>query len=191
MGADADRPNDRNPRSTAVPLSESSTAPEGLAGADASSTRSSFPTRRCRTCCASTHLHNVLAAVAVAGESSRVSQDIVRLLRARHKLGPEDPDDFTVKPQARDAVMGKGINPMLARAVMGSVVGLDKITLEEMARTLERSSRTMTRAARERRGRVPAGRRHRHHEHHARLGDRAHARDRPADGASARAAAMC
>jgi len=66
------------------------------------------------------------------------------VLRARHGLGPDDPDDFTVKPQARDAVMGKGINPMLARAVMGSVVGLDKITLEEMARTLERSSRTMT-----------------------------------------------
>jgi len=91
-----------------------------------------------------THLHSVLVAVEVAGESSRISQDIVRVLRARHKLGPDDPDDFTVKPQARDAVMGKGINPMLARAVMGSVVGLDKITLEEMARTLERSSRTMT-----------------------------------------------
>jgi putative ABC transport system permease protein len=91
-----------------------------------------------------THLHSVLVAVEVAGESSRVSQDIVRVLRARHHLGPDDPDDFTVKPQARDAVMGKGINPMLARAVMGSVVGLDKITLEEMARTLERSSRTMT-----------------------------------------------
>ena len=90
------------------------------------------------------HLHNVLVAADSAGESSRVSQDIVRVLRARHKLGPDDPDDFTVKPQARDAVMGKGINPMLARAVMGSVVGLDKITLEEMARTLERSSRTMT-----------------------------------------------
>ena len=90
------------------------------------------------------HLHNVLVAAESAGESSRVSQDIVRVLRARHKLGPDDPDDFTVKPQARDAVMGKGINPMLARAVMGSVVGLDKITLEEMARTLERSSRTMT-----------------------------------------------
>jgi putative ABC transport system permease protein len=91
-----------------------------------------------------THLHSVLVAVEVAGESSRISQDIVRVLRARHRLGPDDPDDFTVKPQARDAVMGKGINPMLARAVMGSVVGLDKITLEEMARTLERSSRTMT-----------------------------------------------
>ena len=90
------------------------------------------------------HLHNVLVAAEAAGESSRVSQDIVRVLRARHNLGPDDPDDFTVKPQARDAVMGKGINPMLARAVMGSVVGLDKITLEEMARTLERSSRTMT-----------------------------------------------
>ena len=80
----------------------------------------------------------------MAGESSRVSQDIVRLLRARHKLGPDDPDDFTVKPQARDAVIGKGVNPMLARAVMGSVVDLDKVTLAEMARTLERSSRTMT-----------------------------------------------
>ncbi len=90
------------------------------------------------------HLHSVLVSVEVAGESSRVSQDIVRLLRSRHALGPDDPDDFTVKPQARDAVMGKGINPMLARAVMGSVVGLDKITLEEMAQTLERSSRTMT-----------------------------------------------
>jgi putative ABC transport system permease protein len=90
------------------------------------------------------HLHNVLIAVEAAGESSRVSQDIVRLLRARHGLGGDDADDFTVKAQAREAVMGKGINPMLARAVMGSVVGLDKVTLEEMARTLERSSRTMT-----------------------------------------------
>ena len=90
------------------------------------------------------HLHNVLLSVDVAGESSRVAQDIVRLLRRRHKLGPDDPDDFTVKSQARDAVVGKGLNPMLARAVMGSVVGLDKVTLEDMARTLERSSRTMT-----------------------------------------------
>jgi len=90
------------------------------------------------------HLHNVLLSVEMAGESSRVSQDIVRLLRSRHQLGSNDPDDFTVKPQARDAVVGKGLNPMLARAVMGSVVGLDKVTLEDMARTLERSSRTMT-----------------------------------------------
>jgi putative ABC transport system permease protein len=90
------------------------------------------------------YLHNVIVSVEVTGESSRVSQDIVRLLRNRHRLGPQDPDDFTVKPQARDAVVGKGLNPMLARAVMGSVVGLDKVTLEEMARTLERSSRTMT-----------------------------------------------
>jgi putative ABC transport system permease protein len=90
------------------------------------------------------YLHNVAVSVAVTGESSRVSQDIVRLLRGRHHLGPQEPDDFTVKPQARDAVVGKGLNPMLARAVMGSVVGLDKVTLEEMAQTLERSSRTMT-----------------------------------------------
>jgi putative ABC transport system permease protein len=90
------------------------------------------------------HLHHLTVAIAVTGESSRVSQDIVRLLRTRHHQGPRDPDDFTVKPQARDAVVGKGLNPMLARAVMGSVVGLDKVTLEDMAQTLERSSRTMT-----------------------------------------------
>jgi putative ABC transport system permease protein len=90
------------------------------------------------------YLHSVTVAVEVTGESSRVSQDIVRVLRPRHHLGPSDPDDFTVKPQARDAVIGKGLNPMLARAVMGSVVGLDRVTLEEMAQTLERSSRTMT-----------------------------------------------
>jgi putative ABC transport system permease protein len=90
------------------------------------------------------HLHHLTVAIAVTGESSRVSQDIVRLLRTRHQLGPQDPDDFTVKPQARDAVVGKGLNPMLARAVMGSVVGLDKVTLEDLAQTLERSSRTMT-----------------------------------------------
>ncbi len=99
-----------------------------------------------------THLHNVLVAAEAAGESSRVSQDIVRVLRARHKLGPDDPDDFTVKPQARDAVMGKGINPMLARAVMGSVVGLDKITLEEMAENAGAVEPNDDRPAVERRG---------------------------------------
>ena len=69
---------------------------------------------------------------------------MTRLLRSRHALGATDPDDFTVRTQARDAITGKGVNPLLARAVAGSVVNLDEVTLAEIATSLERSSRTMT-----------------------------------------------
>ncbi len=91
-----------------------------------------------------THLQSVAVFVDQAGESTRIATDITKLLRARHTLGPTDPDDFTVRTQARDAINGKGVNPLLARAVAGSVVNLDDVTLAEIAASLERSSRTMT-----------------------------------------------
>jgi putative ABC transport system permease protein len=90
------------------------------------------------------HLHTVAVAIEQAGESTRVARDVTVLLRSRHGLGSQDPDDFTVRTQARDAITGKGVNPLLARAVAGSVVNLDEVTLAEMAASLERSSRTMT-----------------------------------------------
>jgi putative ABC transport system permease protein len=90
------------------------------------------------------HLQHVAISVASAGESTRVARDITSLLRARHGLGASDPDDFTVRAQAREAVSGKGVNPLFARAIAGSVVNLDQVTLAEMAVSLERSSRTMT-----------------------------------------------
>jgi hypothetical protein len=65
----------------------------GFGGADAlDEVFIPYPTLQDVLCIA--HLHSVLVSVEVAGESSRVSQDIVRVLRSRHKLGPEDPDDF-------------------------------------------------------------------------------------------------
>ncbi|MFN7916459.1 MAG: ABC transporter permease [Vicinamibacterales bacterium] len=91
-----------------------------------------------------THLHAIAVSVDRAGESTRISSDVTTLLRARHSLGPTDPDDFVVRTQARDAINGKGVNPLLARAVAGSVVNLDEVTLAEIATSLERSSRTMT-----------------------------------------------
>ena len=91
-----------------------------------------------------THLHSIAIAVVQAGESTRTAVDVTRLLRERHRLGPADPDDFTVRTQARDAINGKGVNPLVARAVAGSVVNLDQVTLAEIASSLERSSRTMT-----------------------------------------------
>jgi putative ABC transport system permease protein len=90
------------------------------------------------------HLQSMAIFVDQAGESTRIATDITKLLRARHALGPVDPDDFTVRTQARDAINGKGVNPLLARAVAGSVVNLDEVTLAEIATSLERSSRTMT-----------------------------------------------
>jgi len=91
-----------------------------------------------------THLQSVSVFVDRAGDSTRIALDVTRLLRARHALEPTVPDDFTVRTQARDAITGKGVNPLLARAVAGSVVNLDEVTLAEIATSLERSSRTMT-----------------------------------------------
>ncbi|MEP7085056.1 MAG: ABC transporter permease, partial [Betaproteobacteria bacterium] len=80
-----------------------------------------------------THLHSVSVSVAQAGESTRAARDTSILLRQRHGLGARDPDDFVVRTQARDAISGKGVNPLLARAVAGSVVNLDDVTLAEIA----------------------------------------------------------
>ena len=91
-----------------------------------------------------THLHNVPVSVEVgrrvdpriAGHrASAPHAPRTRTGRAR-RLHGQDP--------GREAMIGKGVNPLVARAVAGSVVNLDKVTLAEMARTLERSSRTMT-----------------------------------------------
>ena len=90
------------------------------------------------------HLHSVSVSVVQAGESTRAARDAAILLRRRHALGADVPDDFVVRTQARDAISGKGVNPLLARAVAGSVVNLDDVTMAQIASSLERSSRTMT-----------------------------------------------
>lgn len=90
------------------------------------------------------YLHSITVSIVQAGESTQVALDVTRLLRDRHALGPADPDDFTVRTEAREAITGKGVNPLVARAVAGSVVNLDQVTLAEIASSLERSSRTMT-----------------------------------------------
>jgi putative ABC transport system permease protein len=49
-----------------------------------------------------------------------------------------------VATQARQALSNGGLRPDVARAVVGNVAGLEKVTLEQLAKTLERASRTMT-----------------------------------------------
>jgi putative ABC transport system permease protein len=89
-------------------------------------------------------LNDITITAASTGEVTRVSKDVTALLRARHRIGLKDPDDFTVATQARQSLARGGLRPDVARAVVGNVGGLEKVTLEQLGRTLDRATKTMT-----------------------------------------------
>jgi putative ABC transport system permease protein len=89
-------------------------------------------------------LNDITITAASTGEVSRIMSDVTRLLRARHGISDEKPDDFTVTTQARQALAKGGMRPDVARAVVGNVSGLEKVTLEQLGKTLDRATRTMT-----------------------------------------------
>jgi putative ABC transport system permease protein len=91
-----------------------------------------------------TKLNDITITAASTGDVTRVAKGVTELLRARHGITVEKPDDFTVATQARQALARGGLRPDVARAVVGNVDGLEKVTLEQLAKTLERASRTMT-----------------------------------------------
>ncbi|HEX7158698.1 MAG TPA: ABC transporter permease [Edaphobacter sp.] len=78
------------------------------------------------------------------GEVTRVTKDITALLRARHHIAPNSPDDFVVSSQARQSLAKGGMRTDIARAITGNANNLDKVTLEQLGKTLDRASRTMT-----------------------------------------------
>src|SRR5206468_12820287 len=81
---------------------------------------------------------------ASTGEVPRIAREVTELLPARHRIAAADPDDFTLTTQARRALASGGLRPDVARAVVGNVSGLEKVTLEQLGRTLDRAMRTMT-----------------------------------------------
>src|SRR5438094_5058273 len=89
-------------------------------------------------------LNDITITAASTGEVSPIMSEVTRLLRVRHGIGDEKPDDFTVTTQARQALARGGLRPDVARAVVGNVSGLEKVTLEQLGRTLDRATRTMT-----------------------------------------------
>jgi putative ABC transport system permease protein len=88
-------------------------------------------------------LNDITITAASTGEVTRIAREVTELLRARHAIGVKDPDDFTVTTQARQSLARGGLRPDIARAVVGNVSGLEKVTLEQLARTLDRATRTM------------------------------------------------
>jgi putative ABC transport system permease protein len=89
-------------------------------------------------------LNDITITAASTGDVTRIMNQVTKLLRTRHKIGDTSPDDFTVSTQARQALARGGMRPDVARAVVGNVSGLEKVTLEQLGKTLDRATRTMT-----------------------------------------------
>jgi putative ABC transport system permease protein len=97
-----------------------------------------------------------------AGDTTRISEDIKKLLRQRHShptgkatgaqvgaLGGlqgattnSAPDDFTVKTQASEALT-KGLNTSVAAFILANMPQMDQTNSQEMAGTLSRAGSTM------------------------------------------------
>jgi putative ABC transport system permease protein len=90
-----------------------------------------------------TKLNDITVTAASTGEVSEVSKRITELLRQRHGITVEKPDDFTISTQATRAIATGGLPPNVASAIAGNVKELERVTLEQLAGTLERASGTM------------------------------------------------
>jgi putative ABC transport system permease protein len=90
-----------------------------------------------------TKLNDITVTAESTGEVSEVSKRIAALLRARHGIADTAPDDFTISTQATRAITTGGLPPNVAAAIAGNVRELERVTLEQLAGTLERSSTTM------------------------------------------------
>ena len=89
-------------------------------------------------------LNDITVTAESSGDISRLSREITKLLRKRHGIGDNQADDFTLITQATKALTTGGLPPSVARAVASNVAELEKVTLEQLALTMERASRTMT-----------------------------------------------
>ena len=89
-------------------------------------------------------LNRLTVSTASTGEVTKVSQAMGALLRHRHELGPDQPSDFVVASEAHKSLSKGGMRTDVARAVVGNVSYLDKVTLDQLGKTLDRASRTMT-----------------------------------------------
>lgn len=89
-------------------------------------------------------LNDITITTQSTGDVTRMESVVTNLLRKRHGIGPNAPDDFTVASQAAKALTKGGLRPDVASAVTGNVNGLEKVTLDQLGKTLDKSSRTMS-----------------------------------------------
>ena len=91
--------------------------------------------------------HDYLSTVAVTtestGETGHVVTALKQLLRQRHHIDDETPDDFTVKSEAHQS-MTHSLRPDVANAVLSNSAGLEKVTLDQIGKALDQASATMS-----------------------------------------------
>ncbi len=90
------------------------------------------------------YLDVITITTASTGEVTKVSKAAKTLLRKRHGLGESMPDDFVVNTQVKKTVGNGGLRTDLLKAMMGNVDGLEKVTLEQLGKTLAEANQTMT-----------------------------------------------
>ena len=87
-------------------------------------------------------LNTITATARSAGETTRLAQEITSLLRQRHGISEQMPDDFTVRTQA-EQILGNGLPLQVARVVAGNMGTVDSITIAQLSSSLERANATM------------------------------------------------
>jgi putative ABC transport system permease protein len=90
------------------------------------------------------YLNTITVTTESTGDVTRVSKAIATVLRQRHGIGSTAPDDFSVSSEARKALANGGMRPEVAHAVVGNVAGFEKVTLDQLGKTLDQASATMS-----------------------------------------------
>lgn len=90
-----------------------------------------------------TKLNDISVTAKSSGDVTRLTKAITEAIRERHGIGETQPDDFTVTSQARKALGGGGMQAQMARSMLANVDTLEKVTLEQLGKTLDRAGRTM------------------------------------------------
>ncbi len=87
-------------------------------------------------------LNTITVTTASAGETTIIAKQIEDLLRVRHGITEQMPDDFMVRTQSAQ-LLGKGLAPDVARIVAGNLESIEALTIEQLAASLQRANRTM------------------------------------------------
>lgn len=87
-------------------------------------------------------LNTITVTTHSAGDTTAVAEQITVLLRQRHGITEQMPDDFIVRTQA-EQVLGDGLPPQVARVVAGNLSTVDNLTIEQISHSLQRANNTM------------------------------------------------
>ena len=87
-------------------------------------------------------LNSIAVSASSIGDTTRLASEITGLLRERHGITDEMPDDFNVQTVAEQK-LGAGLPPTIARVVAGNMENVDDLTINSIGASLKRTNRTI------------------------------------------------